>query len=190
MPSSPSAATPETRPQAQGPITVAGVSDDQASVSAAPAGDGVVVGPTRDEFGGLIGAGSARTIRARWHLSSVGRIRKAVIADLQARGVDEGTLDEVAVVVSELVTNSFQHATPLHDNTLRVHWTERAGVVEIEVSDGGGASTPVAQPAAPYALTGRGLRMVRSFAHEWGVAHKKGAVTVWAALGGPSRRRA
>ena len=68
---------------------------------------------------------------------------------------------------------------------------DRAGIAFALLSAAAfGASTPVAQPAAPYALTGRGLRMVRSFAHEWGVAHKKGAVTVWAALGGPSRRRA
>lgn len=146
--------------------------------------------PATDEFGGLIGVGSARTIRAPWHPSSLGKIRAAVMADLEARQVEDETLDEVAVVVSELVTNAFKHAQPLHDNTVRIHWTERAGVVEVEVTDGGGETSPKPRPEAVFAVSGRGLRIVRSFAHEWGVSEKKGAITVWAALGGPSRRRA
>lgn len=146
--------------------------------------------PETDEFGGLIGVGSARTIRAPWHPSSITRIRAAVVADLQARDVEDETLDEVAVVTSELVTNALRHATPLHDNTVRVHWTERNGIVEVEVTDGGGETAPRARPEAVFAVSGRGLRIVRSYAHEWGVSEKKGAVTVWAALGGPSRRRA
>ncbi len=143
-----------------------------------------------DEFGGLIGVGSARTIRAPWHPSSLVKVRTAVLADLEAREVAQETLDEVAVVVSELVTNAFRHARALHDNTVRIHWTERAGIVEVEVTDGGGETAPQARPEAIFAVSGRGLRIVRSYAHEWGVTEKQGAVTVWAALGGPSRRRA
>ncbi len=147
-------------------------------------------GTATDEFGGLIGVGTARTIRAPWKASSLRKLREAVVADLVARSVPEKTIDEVAVVLSELVTNSFSHAQPLHDNTVRVHWTERNGVVEVDVTDGGGSSTPMVRPQAVFAVSGRGLRIVRSFAHEWGVNEKQGAVTVWAALGGPSRRRA
>ena len=33
------------------------------------------------------------------------------------------------------------------------------------------------------------LRIVRSLAHEWGVADDRHGSTVWASLGGPSRRR-
>lgn len=143
-----------------------------------------------DEFGGTIGVGNARTIRAPWRGSSVPRLRQAVVADLIAREVDDEVVDEVAIVVSELVANALMHANPLHDNTVRIHWTERNGVVEVEVTDGGGDSTPKALPQAVFATSGRGLRIVRSLAHEWGVSEKKGAVTVWAALGGPSRRRA
>lgn len=146
--------------------------------------------PETDEFGGLIGVGTARTIRAPWHASSLARVRGAVVADLEARGVNQQTLDEAAVVISELVTNSFRYAQPLHDNTVRIHWTERAGVVEIEVTDAGGQTAPKAKPEALLAESGRGLRIVRSFAHEWGVTEKQGSVSVWAALGGPSRRRA
>lgn len=146
--------------------------------------------PAVDEFGGLIGVGNARTIRAPWRTSSVARVRAAVVADSEARGVDDETVDEIAVVVSELVSNALRHAKPLHDNTVRVHWTERNGVVEVEVTDGGGHTSPKPRPQAVFAVSGRGLRIVRSFAHEWGVTEKKDGVTVWASLGGPSRRRA
>ncbi len=145
---------------------------------------------TVDTFGGTIGVGSARTIRAPWRVSSVARARTAVVADLEARGVSEQVIDESAIVVTELIANSLRHANPLHDNTVRIHWTEKAGVVEIEVTDGGGVTTPKPLPRAVFASNGRGLRIVRSLAHEWGVTEKRPGVTVWASLGGPSRRRA
>ena len=72
---------------------------------------------------------------------------------------------------------------------IRVHWKAKAGVVEVEVSDGGGVSTPRPAPQSLWASSGRGLRIVRSLAHEWGVTEERNGRTVWAALGGPSRRR-
>ena len=104
--------------------------------------------------------------------------------------MSEQVIDESAIVVTELIANSLRHANPLHDNTVRIHWTEKAGVVEIEVTDGGGVTTPKPLPRAVFASNGRGLRIVRSLAHEWGVTEKRPGVTVWASLGGPSRRRA
>ena len=42
----------------------------------------------------------------------------------------------------------------------------------------------------PLSTHGRGLRIVRHLAHEWGVVEDSvGHRTVWACLGGPSRRR-
>src|SRR5450631_692164 len=62
-------------------------------------------------------------------------------------------------------------------------------VVEVEVTDGGGPTTPRPAPRSPLAAAGRGLRIVRSYAHEWGVHEDRGGRTVWVSLGGPSRRR-
>ncbi|MEO6020871.1 MAG: ATP-binding protein [Knoellia sp.] len=143
-----------------------------------------------DEFGGAIGKGQVRTIRAPWGPSTVTRVRKAVVADLRARNLAEQTIDESEIVVSELMTNAIRHARPLADGCLRVRWKVRGEVVEIEVTDGGGDSVPVPAPAAVWVSSGRGLRIIRSLAHEWGVGEDKGAQTVWAAMGGPSRRRA
>ncbi len=81
---------------------------------------------------------------------------------------------------------------PEAPRTIRMTWSAqkpKAGVVEVEVSDGGGPSVPRPAPPALWATSGRGLRLVRSLAHEWGVTEDKSGRTVWASLGGPSRRR-
>ena len=99
-------------------------------------------------------------------------------------------LDETAVVVSELLGNAVRHAQPLDDGRLLLRWQVRGGVVDVEVTDGG--SRHEVRPLRPTEMSvhGRGLRIVRHLAHEWGVVEDAhGNRTVWACLGGPSRRR-
>jgi anti-sigma regulatory factor (Ser/Thr protein kinase) len=116
-------------------------------------------------------------------------VRRTLVQDLRVRGVASLTIDESEIVVSELLSNAIRHARPLGDGMLRVHWKVKAGVVEVEVTDGGGDTTPRPAPRTLWAVSGRGLRIVRSLAHEWGVAEDRHGSTVWASLGGPSRRR-
>ena len=132
---------------------------------------------------------SSRTVRVPWRATSVALVRKALVDDLEARDVSAAVIDEAEIVVSELVSNSIRHARPLADGNLRVHWKVKAGVVEVEVTDGGSDSTPRPAPRTIWAPSGRGLRIVRSLAHEWGVTEDRSGSTVWASLGGPSRRR-
>ena len=130
-----------------------------------------------------------RTIRVPWAPSAVGQTRRVLVVDLEDRGVASETVGEAEIVVSELIANALRHARPLADGMIRVHWKVKAGVVEVEVSDGGSTSTPRPAPQSVWSSTGRGLRIVRSLAHEWGVTDERNGRTVWAALGGPSRRR-
>lgn len=130
-----------------------------------------------------------RTIRVPWTAPAVPKIRRVVVADLESRHLPVDLIGETEIVVSELVGNAIRHARPLADGSIRVHWKVKAGVVEIEVSDGGGPSTPRPAPRSVWATSGRGLRIVRSLAHEWGVTEERSGRTVWASLGGPSRRR-
>lgn len=130
------------------------------------------------------------TLRAPHEPASVGKVRKEVVADLQQRDLPEVLIDEAEIVASELLTNAVRHARPLSDGTIRVRWKIRGDVVEVEVTDGGGENVPRPAPRSVWLSSGRGLRIVRSVAHEWGVTEDRTGNVVWATLGGPSRRRA
>jgi anti-sigma regulatory factor (Ser/Thr protein kinase) len=124
-----------------------------------------------------------------WSAEAAPHIRRALVEDLQDLGVSAQVVDEAEIVIAELVSNAIRHARPLGDGTIRARWKVKAGVVEVEVSDGGGPSTPRPAPPALWSTSGRGLRIVRSVAHEWGATDDRAGRTVWASLGGPSRRR-
>ena len=132
---------------------------------------------------------SAQTLRVPWNQSSGRQVRRALVSSLRDLDVDATVVGEAEIVISELVGNAVRHARPLPDGTIKVNWTVRSGVVEVEVTDGGGPTTPRPAPRALLAAGGRGLRIVRGYAHEWGVHEDRGGRTVWVSLGGPSRRR-
>lgn len=130
-----------------------------------------------------------RSVRIPHAVESVPLVRSILHEDLTARHIDPVIIGEVETVASELVANAVKHAKALGDGCIRVRWKVKSGTVEVEVSDGGGPSTVRPVPPSPWANSGRGLRIVRSLAHEWGAQDDKNGRTVWAALGGPSRRR-
>lgn len=130
-----------------------------------------------------------RTVRLRWGTLAAKEIRGILLDDLTTRGVSPGIIDEAQLVASELVANAVRHARPLQDGTVRIHWKAKGDIVEVEVSDGGGDNTPKVIPQSDWVTSGRGLRIVRSIAHEWGIIEDTHGHTVWACMGGPSRRR-
>lgn len=130
-----------------------------------------------------------RTVRVPHSPASVPRTRKEIVRDLLGRDVPRQVVDEAEMVVAELLGNAVRHAGPLPDGTVRVQWQVKGGVVELDVTDGGGRTTPKPLHPSTYSTHGRGLRIVRSLAHEWGVMDEDRGRTVWVCLGGPSRRR-
>lgn len=130
-----------------------------------------------------------RTVRLRHAPTSARQAREQVVEDLHARGVSGHLIDEVESVVAELVLNATQHAAPCADGLVRLQWRVKADHVEVEVRDGGSESEPRPHRPSPWAVRGRGLRIVRSLAHEWGVERAGSGSVVWASVGGPSRSR-
>src|SRR5674476_1241262 len=110
----------------------------------------------------------AQTLSVPWAMSSAVQVRRTLVSELRA--------------------NAIRHAQPLPDGMIRVNWAVNDGVVEVSVTDGGGPTTPAPAPTSPWSANGRGLRIVRSLAHEWGVKDDVGSCTVWVSLGGPSLR--
>lgn len=133
--------------------------------------------------------GDARAVRVPHRAAGVPVARRAFLSDVAAR-LDRGVASEAGIVVSELLGNAVRHADALDDGQVQLRWQVRGDVVDVEVTDGGARTTVRPLRPATMSTQGRGLRIVRCLAHEWGVVdHDLGDRTVWAALGGPSRRR-
>lgn len=144
---------------------------------------------------------SATTVRTeqRWEFphsaASVPAARGALVGLLESLGLTEDTVGEAELAASELLGNAVVHGTPNTRGMLALRARVRGETVEVAVTDGGagdgGAVNIRPRRTSVSATRGRGLRIVRSLAHEWGVlVDDNGDTTVWAAIGGPSRRRA
>lgn len=136
-------------------------------------------------------AGAGRTFRVEHCPPAVPLARRTFAADVSERLGNEAAemlVSEASVVVSEMLGNAVRHAGPLDDGTVLLRWQVRDGVVEVEVTDGGGESKVRPSALSSLSTHGRGLRIIHSLAHDWGVDEDGGHRTVWASLGGPTRR--
>jgi serine/threonine-protein kinase RsbW len=105
--------------------------------------------------------------------------RSAVAHALTGR-VDGRVLADAELVVSELVTNSVQHARLSADDFVRVGAAVSDGVPRLEV-DNPGATGTIAARDPDAERGGFGLRIVEALADAWGVS-RKGHTRVWAEL--------
>ena len=127
-----------------------------------------MVGETTDG-GSVLTDGASMRVDVLSHLEEVASVRRAVASFLLDRGVSSFLVDDIRLITSELVTNAILHG--------------KFGLisVELEVEDeihlrvtGIGPATALPpvdhwRPAAPAALAGRGLGIVRQLADDVGV---------------------
>ena len=100
-------------------------------------------------------------------------------------------VDDAALLASELVGNSIRYAHPLPGGVMCVAWSVENRRVLLEVTDGGGRSSPQVREAGPSDVRGRGLAIVDALAEDWGVDRRENGVspvsTVWVELPVASR---
>lgn len=105
--------------------------------------------------------------------SSATRARALTREQLEASYSSE-TLDTIALLVTELVTNAILHArTPL-----QLTLEARPGHVRICVEDES-TEQPAVRHYASDAVTGRGLALVEQLASSWGVDATPSGKVVW-----------
>lgn len=109
-------------------------------------------------------------------LSAIAPARHWARERLSEVGIDDGRLDLLVLLVSELVTNAVAHADP--PVVLRVHVDEER--TRVEVTDGV-RDVPVVRAPPPTALGGRGVMFVDRLASSWGTSEEEGeaAKAVW-----------
>lgn len=144
-------------------------------------------------------SGTAVRTERRWDVlhaaSAVSGARQEITGMLDALGVAPETIVEAELAASELLGNAVTHGRPDARGAISLRVQVRDEVVEVAVTDSGPADSQAVdirpRRTSVVATRGRGLRIVRSLAHEWGVVvdDNGGDTTVWAAIGGPSRRR-
>lgn len=102
---------------------------------------------------------------------------RALARDAVERGRATVRVEDVALVVSELVTNAVLHG----DGDITLHVVVGADAVRIEVADRDPA-LPGPTYAEADAESGRGLLLVSKIASRWGVREEQPGKVVWADL--------
>jgi anti-sigma regulatory factor (Ser/Thr protein kinase) len=87
---------------------------------------------------------------------------------------------DVALVVSELMTNALLHGS-LRDRLVRLRILTTPAALRVEISDPRGERLPCPRDATGEDQFGRGLTLVEALADDWGMGPRAGVgKTVWA----------
>ena len=122
--------------------------------------------------------GVNRSLRAG--LSAPAQARRTVAALPLAQLARE----RLALLVSELVTNSIRHAGLAAGDPIDLTLSSEEGLVWIGVRDGGPGFDPESVTNGSGQGSGFGLSIVAALADEWGVERGSNGCTVWCALDG------
>jgi len=107
----------------------------------------------------------------------VAHARAVVRAACAEWGIPPETADDLALVVSELVTNAVIHAA----SAVRLALISEEDALRLEVHDDL-AARPVARPESPHTAGGRGLHVVEALTQRWGVNRHGAGKCIWAEI--------
>jgi anti-sigma regulatory factor (Ser/Thr protein kinase) len=101
---------------------------------------------------------------------------RLALADLESQ-LDASVAFDVRLLVSELVTNSVQHASVAAEDSIVLVVSINDDMVRVTVSDDGPGFVPPTSPPQEDADAGWGLFLVEQLADSWGVG--EGGKGVW-----------
>lgn len=117
--------------------------------------------------------GTPRVLELNRDVVDIAEIRRWASSALP--GLHEDDLLDVQLIVTELVSNVYDHgAFPAR---LRLGLPD--GVVRVEVEDASPVP-PVLKPSSPHSARGRGLVLVDQLSREWGVTEQPDGKAIWA----------
>jgi anti-sigma regulatory factor (Ser/Thr protein kinase) len=108
--------------------------------------------------------------------SAAGQARRFVARVLRAWSVDEDTVDNAELCVSELVTNAVIHSGTTSSVTVQA---DREYVLVIVQDRGGRGAVRRPEELDPESVSGRGLTLVDALASAWSAEHSTDGTTVW-----------
>jgi anti-sigma regulatory factor (Ser/Thr protein kinase) len=114
------------------------------------------------------------TLALPFEAMSARQARRLLTDYLVRAGLSAGLIQDAALVISELVTNSVDHGRPHEGDGVEVSWDLSPDRLLVSVHDAGGASFPTATQAGPHAPRGRGLAIVGALCARWWVEQVDG----------------
>ena len=122
------------------------------------------------------------TVRLHGGTGAPFRARRSVLSQLEGK-LTETAVADVALIVSELVTNSVMHANVGPEQNLTVECAPLADRLRITVTDPGARLEPHLRRQDHDVSGGYGLAIVASLSLAWGVVRNSvGTTSVWCEL--------
>jgi len=120
--------------------------------------------------------GSEWVLRLAGSPDQVVRARRLVSMTL---GRDHPLHDDCVLLTSEIATNAVIHSRSGDGGAFTVTVVRSPAGVRVSVQDEGSCQAPTASRASADATGGRGLPMLETLAHRWGMVREAGSNRVW-----------